>query len=297
TFDLGVLEIDKVIEGAGSELFGAGPFEAQAVCTWDRDGEVVPIALPDDGAVVLSGENDYRVTIDNLIVGADCTVTEMATGGATSSTIAPEGGAVTIPANEAGEQQSVTVTLTNTFDVTSLEVTKEVQGNLDAPGATGPFEVELVCEREVDGEVVSFEIPGGSVRELSDDNGLRSVYELLPVGAACELTETETSDADGTQITVALEGAAPETTESTSAEVDLGLSTAPGQARAVIVNAYDADPVPPVIDDESSDEGSGVGGPGLSQTGVAAAALAGVAALLTMLGLAMLAVRRRTAQR
>ncbi|MCM3661273.1 DUF5979 domain-containing protein [Georgenia satyanarayanai] len=278
TFDLGVLEIEKIIEGDGAELFGVGPFEAQAVCTWDKEGVTLPIDLSNDGVVVLSEENGYVASIGDLIVGAECVVTETLTGGATSSAIAPEGGAVTIPANDdQGEQQTVTVTLTNTFDVTSLEVTKEVQGDLTAPGASGPFEVELVCSWEVDGQTVAVDVPGGAVRELNVDNELTTVFEQLPVGTSCHLTETDTSDADGTLITVAVEGESPVTTDGATAEVGLSSTTAPGQAQAFVVNAYDAVPV----------------APDLPETGTRVGTIAGIAALLTVLGLGVV-LRTRT---
>ena len=291
SFDVGRLEIVKDVVGDGAQLYGAGPFEAQVMCTWERDGEVLDIELADDGVVVLSEDNGYTVMIEDLVVGADCEVTETLTGGATSSAVSPEGGLVTIPANdEPGEQQTVTVTLTNVFDVTSLDVTKEVQGNVEAPGATGPFTVALTCTWEVDGVVTEVEIPGGSERELSEGNNLKATYDHLPVGAHCEITETETQGADGTLITVVVAGHELQTTEGTTADVDLTSTTEPGQARAIIVNSFDEEPVAPVVPEGEAGANDRVGG--LSATGVAVGAAIALA-LLLLLGGTMLVRRSR----
>ena len=282
TFDLGQLEIEKVVEGAGAEVYGAGPFEAQVMCTWERDGEVVDIDLANDGLVTLSEENGYSVTIEDLLVGADCVVTETATGGATSSSISPEGGAVTIPANDdEGEQQSVEVTLTNTFDVTSLDVVKDIQGNLEAPGAEGPFTVDLACTWEVDGVVTDVDIPGGSERDLSEADGLAATYDNLPMGAACHLTETETQDADGTLMTVVIEGTDPQTVEDTAVVVDLTATTGPDQAQVIVTNAFDEPPTPPAIPD----------------TGTRAGGLAIAAIILVLTGGGALLLRQRVRTR
>jgi hypothetical protein len=112
TFETGALVIEKVRVGDGVETLGAGPFAAQAVCTWQKDGERETIALPGDGVVSLSAQNGYEATIDNLIVGAECTVTETDKGGATRSEVGPNGGIVTITGDEA---TPVVVTITNTF--------------------------------------------------------------------------------------------------------------------------------------------------------------------------------------
>ncbi|TNC18422.1 hypothetical protein FHE66_06400 [Georgenia sp. 311] len=277
TFDVGALEITKVVDGDGAELWGEGPFVAEVACSWD--GRTQPVALPNDGVVTLTRENGYTARIDDLVVGAHCTVHETGTGGATSSTIAPLDGTVTVPPVEDGEPQAAAVTLTNTFDVTSLEVVKEVQGDL--AGAQGPFEIELVCTREVDGRTAPVGIPGGAVRELSPADGLRTVYDRLPVGADCHLTETLTGGADGTTITVTVEGQEPVTTEGPSAAVQL--PAGPGQARAVVVNAFDAVPVEP------SPPADAVSG--LVRTGAQVGALVGIAALLVALGAVVL--RRR----
>lgn len=195
TFVLGELAVDKVVDGAGAELYGAGPFSAQVKCTWQRNGDPVDIDLPNDGTVELSQANDYAATVDGLLVGSTCHVTETANGGATSASITPDDGKVTI----ASEEQA-RVTLTNTFDVASLAVTKNIVGPVEDDTT---FDVELACTRDVDGREIDVDIPGGSVRTLSAPDDLHTTYDTLPYGAECTVAETQTGGADDTTIAVA----------------------------------------------------------------------------------------------
>lgn len=243
TFDVGSIEVVKVVEGDGAELYGAGPFTAEVSCTWQREGETLDVDLPLDGVVTLSGENDYRASIDGIIVGAECRVIETDAAGATSSSI--DADVVTVPANDEGAAQAAVVTITNTFDVTSLDVTKVVQGNLDAAGAAGPFEVTLQCTWPVNGEDVAVDVPGGATRVLSKSGGFVASYESLPVGSECAITESSTGGADDTAITVLVDGLDRADVSGTSADVDLSGTTAPGQARVIVTNAFDADVVLP----------------------------------------------------
>jgi len=112
TFDTGALVIEKVRVGDGVDTLGAGPFTAQTTCTWIKDGERETIALPNGGSVLLSDKNGYEATITNLILGAECTVTETDDGGATRSEVGPNGGVVTIVGDET---DPAVVTITNTF--------------------------------------------------------------------------------------------------------------------------------------------------------------------------------------
>ncbi len=94
TFDVADLEVVKTVEGAGAELWGAGPFEAQAVCTWDVDGETRTLALPADGRLALTADGGYRAAVRDLPVGAGCVVTETRTGGATATATSADGAVV-----------------------------------------------------------------------------------------------------------------------------------------------------------------------------------------------------------
>lgn len=236
TFDIGSVDVVKNVVGEGAELYGAGPFTAQVVCSWDREGTTTAVELAADGIITLAESNDYRATVDGVIVGAECAVAETDAAGATSTTVEPENGAVTIPA--AGADAPL-VTITNTFDVTSIDVTKVVQGNLAAAGASGPFEVELACSWPVSGVDTDVEIPGGATRELSNENRYAESYELLPVGSACSITETEFGGADDTAITVLVDGSDRTDITGVTAGVDISATSGPGQARVIVTNAFD----------------------------------------------------------
>ena len=61
--------------------------------------------------VTLAESNDYRATVGPLPAGARCVVSETDAGGADATVLAPADGTVTI-----GSAQTVTVTITNTFE-------------------------------------------------------------------------------------------------------------------------------------------------------------------------------------
>ncbi|WP_159621025.1 DUF5979 domain-containing protein [Ruania rhizosphaerae] len=266
TFVLGEVAIEKLVDGPGAELYGAGPFTAQAVCAWDRDGEQVSVELPNDGHIQLNAANGYAATIGDLLVGTDCVVTEVADGGATATQILPADGVVTV-----GEEPAV-VTLTNTFDVTSLTVTKQIEGE---PAGEASFAVTLVCTWTADGEEREVEIPGGAVRELQAPDDLTVTYEDLPIGADCVVNESETGGADATTIAVSAAGEEV-TTEGDSAELT---TLADAGTTVTVTNVFDPEP--------------GAGDGDLPGTGTEPVWWIAGAALLMLAGGILLGVRRR----
>lgn len=111
TFDTTSLSIVKKVTGAAAESRGAGPFTAQATCTYQKDGQTTPVPLSNDGTVVLDAANGYKATIGNIIVGAECAVVETDKGGADATTMDPADGKVTL-----ADQTGATVTITNVFN-------------------------------------------------------------------------------------------------------------------------------------------------------------------------------------
>jgi uncharacterized repeat protein (TIGR01451 family) len=87
----------------------------------------------------------------------------------------------------------------NRFDVTSVEVTKERTGLGAERWSDGPFEVTLVCERDVDGTDVAVEIPGGATRALIAPD-YTAEFDGLPVGADCVAAETAFGGANGSSV-------------------------------------------------------------------------------------------------
>ncbi|WP_435737178.1 DUF5979 domain-containing protein [Cellulosimicrobium sp. PMB13] len=193
TYDVGAIEVTKVVDGEGADAFGAGPFTVSAACTFQGQDVEVP------------GGADRQITggevavFDGLPIGAECAVTETATGGASSSSVSAveggEPGVVTIAADPAA------VTVTNTFDVGQVVVTKE----LDGPGAAehegDEFVVTLACTWDVDGVETDVVLPGGAERTLSAADDWTAVYEV-PQGATCTVAETDSGDAESVAIVV-----------------------------------------------------------------------------------------------
>lgn len=188
-FDTGSIRVHKVRTGAW-ERYGAGPFEAQVACTWDAPGAAgTVIPLPGSGLVELSAENGYSATVTGLIAGADCTVTETKTGGATTTEVG-EVGAVTA--------EGVTVVeVENAFSTGSLRIVKVRDIDEGAEEfADGPFEVLVECGLEIDGEWTGLDLGDDATQILDARSGFEATVGDLLQGASCTVTETDAGLAD-----------------------------------------------------------------------------------------------------
>lgn len=198
TFLAGSIHVDKVRQGPGAALYGAGPFTVSLTCLRPVDGVPTRVDIPGGATRALSEANGYAADYLLLPADATCLLRETGTGGATTTALldadGQPAGAVTVVPGE-----TATLTAVNTFDVGSITVTKV----LDGPGAAdaaGPFVVHLVCTATVDGLPAAVAIPGGPDRTLARP-GLTASYENLPTGAQCRLTETDSGGAAATSIT------------------------------------------------------------------------------------------------
>jgi len=91
------------------------------------------------------------------------------------------------------------VVVTNTFELSEIDVTKIRDGLGATLYGAGPFQVSLECTRVVNTVTVPVVIPGGATRDLTPDTvplAYFAEYTGLPLGAACVLTETLTGGAD-----------------------------------------------------------------------------------------------------
>lgn len=191
------LTVTKVVDGDGAELYGAGPFEVSLSCTYTNvDGEELPLITPGGPTRELTAENGYTATYEPLLFGSTCLIEETATGGATSTVITDADGAEVSEFVVDTLFQDLQLTVTNTFDVGEITVSKTVIG--DGPDS---FEVTLACTSEIDGETTTVLIPDGEVRTLAESSGYTATYADLPAGAACTLAETDDGGADTTTIT------------------------------------------------------------------------------------------------
>ncbi|MEV8213238.1 DUF5979 domain-containing protein [Leifsonia sp. NPDC077715] len=198
TFLAGGIHVDKLRQGPGADLYGAGPFTVTLTCLRLVDGIPAPVGIPGGATRTLDAAGGYAADYAPLPAGATCVLRETATAGATEAAILDENGA---PAEEvtivAG--QTATLTAVNTFDVGSIAVTKSLAG-AGAADASGPFVVSLSCTADVDGMPAAVSIPGGPERTLARP-ALTATYDDLPTGAECRLTETGTGGASSTTIT------------------------------------------------------------------------------------------------
>lgn len=226
----GSLEVTKRFGGDAAEHFGTRTYPVQLVCTLHGD----PIALPDDGILELSAASPVG-EYTGLPTGSACRITELDTGGATSTSIvrtddpdvvlaapATDGYAFTVVTDTGtltdADQPQTPVSVLNVFDFASVSVFKEVDdgGAVDAAGDPveyGPFQVTIACT--LDGEAVApledatRTIAAGEVLEWTE----------LPVGADCIVTESDTADA--AEVIVASTQAGVETEPTASSSIEL----------------------------------------------------------------------------
>lgn len=194
-FPYSSVNVTKVIDGAGDILWGAGPFQVTLSCTRDINGTDVDIDIPGGATRDLTAANGYANSYTELPSSAECELVENLVGGADNSSI-------DVPTFTLGAIPSEVV-VTNTFDVGSIAVTKQVLGDGAWLWGNGPFEVTATCERDVNGATVAIpaaDIPGGATRELNASNGYTATFENLPAKATCGLVETKTGGATATAI-------------------------------------------------------------------------------------------------
>ncbi|WP_418275654.1 DUF5979 domain-containing protein [Isoptericola jiangsuensis] len=246
TYDLGSFTVEKVVDGDGA-AFGVGPFEVSVTCTF----EGAEIAVPGGATQTLTPGGS--VTYDGLPVGAECVVAETEDYGATGVEISTsvDGGApgdVVVPADDA---DPVTITATNTYDVGTVQVDKETAGLGAILYPVGPFDVTLECTFQ--GERI--EVPGGPVRELEVD--APAVYEGLPVGATCTVTETD--DFGATSTTMTVDGGDPVPGTSVDVVVPPNQGGAPSTVTVTAENTFAISPllVSKVVDGEGAAYGTG----------------------------------------
>lgn len=107
-----VSQVPIVLKRTGDESAvqsrGNGPFKVKATCTYQRDGKPVAIDLGGDGTFILTGANGYSTTLNDILLGAHCTVEQTDSAGADSTSVDPANGDVTVV--EAADKNMVTIT-------------------------------------------------------------------------------------------------------------------------------------------------------------------------------------------
>lgn len=199
-YETGTIDISKVVSGNGSD-WATATFTVDVSCTltdgtgtrsvWNKSYDLV------------AGAAATRLLA--VAAGAECTITEAKTGGATSTDIkvgtavATSGASATFT-SPAGS--TLPVVVTNTFQLASVDVTKAFVGAGAALWGAGPFEVTLACTAPVNGAHPAITIPGGATRTLQSPTFAAS-YTGLPMNADCTATETKTGGANASTVSPA----------------------------------------------------------------------------------------------
>jgi uncharacterized repeat protein (TIGR01451 family) len=191
TYAAGILSVTKTLAGEGQEPYGDGPFTIAVLCTYDNQ------TLFDDSLVLAGGETR---TLDEVFpAGTECAVTETGTGGANDSTV--DKPTVLIPGPVDDEVLgSVSVDVTNTFSLGSVDITKVRAGaGADAYGS-GPFTMQVTCTWEKDGQTLTIPLPDGGRLVLDGANDYRASVEGLIEGALCSTVETVDGGATSSRV-------------------------------------------------------------------------------------------------
>ena len=206
-YDVGRLELSKALAGAGASDWGTEPFTISVVCELD-DGTGTRTVWDEQYTFqqILGVVSPASVALDNIAAGASCTIDEIKTGGANSTQVDIDGSItagttaiVVIPAST----DPVIAVVTNTFDVSEIDVSKLRDGLGATLYGDGPFQVSLACTRDVDGVAVNVPIPGGATRDLTATSlpvAFVASYTGLPTGADCTMTETLVGGAEASVV-------------------------------------------------------------------------------------------------
>ena len=246
-FLTGSIEVTKVFAGdAGAiDKFGKDPavsFEFTLACL--RGG--VHVIIPLGNARIVTALSPVA-SYGGLPSGARCTLTETATGGATSSRVTDSLGntivggtfivAVTVPTDltalDAGDQPQAPLQVANTFLFAEVSATKTVSG--PTPTSVERFQLTIGCA--LDGRTILPQEP--TSRRLSA--GETVTWTQLAAGASCTVTETDARGATKTDtlVTAAALGAQPIRTPGISASLPPLRPVGSGPANHVeFINLY-----------------------------------------------------------
>ena len=199
-YDVGSLEVSKLVDGSARDDWGSGVFEVNVSCelvdasgtraVFDGDFE---FSLPSDLGPEL---------ISDLPTGSVCTIIEGDSATATTTSINVDGtdtAGTSATATIGNDLDPVQAVITNTFDYAVIEVSKTRTGAGAVLYGDGPFQVTLECT--FDGNDITSLIPGGPTRVLDAGNLYFNTYEDLPVGADCTINESQSFGANTVTLT------------------------------------------------------------------------------------------------
>ncbi len=245
SFDVGSLTLRKLRDGPGVEDLGAGPFTFHIECSLLTP---LPVRSTYSGDITLT-EEPWTQTIDGIVAGSLCAITETDVGGADYVEFTNSQGDPTEAHVIIGADAVVTVTATNYFEqLASLEVTKTVADNVQlADGSSpnlGPFPVRVQCVYG-DGTLHKKTVYAEGYSQLRPMDvalspGETVLFEGLPATSDCTVTELSNGGAVGTTTTVTTADVGPDTTEGATAAVVLTPDDPDVTNTVEFVNAYAA---------------------------------------------------------
>lgn len=197
-FSAGSIEVTKVLAGAAQDdpFLGGLQYQIRVDCQIDRDGTLVDVY---NGTLWVSPGDTAVPTVDGqpvrLPVGTHCWAGELTNQGAAEVDVNFDSydNAAIVEAGSADDLQTLTLTVTNSFDTATLTVSKEVVG----AGTGGPYAFELVCSVQATGtdgseEAVPYPLPDADARFTLNAGESRTITVLA--GASCTVRETEVPD-------------------------------------------------------------------------------------------------------
>lgn len=228
TYELASFTVDKEVTGASNQdgdPIDYGSFLVAASCTFMGNN----IAL--DPAETELTADGTKWLVDQLPVGAECTLTELDAKGARANLTI---GNQFVEPNEDGswtftltaDQPDIELVLTNVFPRGAISIEKQITGEgAAAISDDTKFTFSVLCTYE--GNTVWDGTVEFTKAEIVAGNGLKLI-DTLPYGGSCTVEETGTGGATSTSIT-------PDTSE---APVEVGPNEFPVVFTAV--NTYDA---------------------------------------------------------
>ncbi len=215
TFKVGTLGVTKTLSGEGADRFGADQeFKAAASCTYQDAG------VYEGELTIKGGETQYFLDAGGnkveLPVGTECVLEETLTGGASDSTFENNGSIFIADTEDIDVASENIANLDNLFNVSQIEVRKDVVGSGAALAAGKTYTVELACTYLKDKETTPVLWDGAETLsiDLSPENGYSQMVTNLISGAECVIVdETVTGGATtndlGSEVIVGEPGTEP----------------------------------------------------------------------------------------
>lgn len=276
-FHVGSVHVTKTVEGEAADVWGAATFETTLVCDYRGSN----LEVPGGATRELSEATGMRAAYDDIPIGSTCELAETKNGGASSIAMFDANGADFAGSFEV-MPEPIMISIVNTFAYGSVAIEKRVSGR-DAYFAEGDtFAFEIACVLSVDGVDVPVTVED-PIREITYPEQSTALFDKLPVGAVCEVTEPVFGLSSATVITP--NAGDPLVGAVTVSEGD--------PATVIVENIYELTEtgVGGVVDPE--DPETPTEGGGLVVTGAPTPVLAAMLALLAiLLGIATLAILR-----